>query len=341
MDKKKILITGAAGFMGSHITDSLIKTNKYKVYAVDDYSGGFVQNVPQGCLFYELDLRDKKKTSNFIDRIQPDIIYNLAANAREGASFFCPLDVIERNVLIFGNLIEPAIANGISKFIQFSSMAAYGNQEPPFNEDMELKPYDVYATNKAACEQMLKQLSGAHGFKYVIIRPRNVYGERQSLKDIFRNCIAIFMNRIMREEPIYIYGDGNQKRSFSYIDFSLPCYLRCLDDDIYNDIFNIGGINTYTINEIVKIVIECFPEYKKPEIIHLADRHGEVKYAWCTYDKAVEKLGYKEDFDTKEGIRRMSEWAKKQGPQEWTEEKLPLINEKVPMTWTMERNHKK
>lgn len=340
MDKKKILITGAAGFVGSHITKALVKAEKYKIYGVDDYSGGSPNNVSDGCMFYELDLRDKKKTRNLINRIQPDVIYHLAANAREGSSFFCPIDVTERNVNVFINLIEPAIQNGIEKFLQFSSMATYGAQEPPFNEELELRPCDVYGSAKTFCEQAVKELVGAHGFKYVIIRPRNIYGENQSLKDVFRNVIGIFMNRIMREEPIYIYGDGNQKRAFSYIDFSLPCYLRCLDDDIVNDTFNIGGINPYTINEIAQMTIDCFPEYKKPEIIHLPARHGEVKYAWCTYDKAVEKLGYKEDFDVKEGIKRMAEWAKKQGPQEWTEERLPLVNEKVPVTWTMERNKK-
>jgi len=144
----------------------------------------------------------------------------------------------------------------------------------------------------------------------------------------------------MREEPIYIYGDGNQKRAFSYVDFSAPCYLRCLDADVHSDIFNIGGTEEITINEMADIVIDCFPEYPKPEIIHLADRHGEVKYAWSTYAKSVERLGYEETFDIQEAVKRMSEWAKKQGPQDWTEEKLSIVNEKVPLTWTMDRNKK-
>jgi len=338
MEKVKVLCTGSSGFMGSHITEALVKTKKYKVYAVDDYSGSSPANVPQGCFFNEIDLRNKKKTKNFIERIEPDYIFALAANAREGASFFQPLSVTERNINVYMNVLEPAIQAGMQKIIYFSSMAAMGNQKPPFDESFRRMPCDVYGISKAWCEQATELLAEAHGFKYVIVRPHNNFGERQCLTDVFRNVIAIFMNRIMRGESIYIYGDGEQKRAFSYIDFSLPCYLRCLDDDINNDIFNIGGMKEYTINEAAQMVINAFPEYKSPEIIHLADRHGEVKNAWSTFKKSVDILGYKETFDLQEGIRRMAEWAKKQGPQDWTEEQLPLINEKVPITWTMERN---
>jgi UDP-glucose 4-epimerase len=341
MDKKIILVTGGSGFMGSHITEALVKTKQYKVYAVDDHSGGSPQNIPQDCYFHNLDLRDRKKTYNFIERTKPDIIYSLAANAREGASFFQPLSVTERNMNVYMNVLEPAIKSGLEKVIYFSSMAVYGEQVPPFGEELGTAPCDVYGLSKDWCEKATKMLAEAHGFRYTVIRPHNVFGEKQCLSDVYRNVIAIFMNRIMREEPIYIYGDGEQKRAFSYIDFSLPCYLKCLDDSTDGQVYNIGGTVNITINEVAKMVIENFPEYKTPEVIHLADRHGEVKYAWSTYEKSIEELGYKETFDIEEGIRRMSAWAKEQGPQDWTEEKLNLINEKVPTTWTMERNQKK
>ena len=339
MDKKKILVTGGSGFMGSHLLEALVATKRYKVYGVDDHSGGSVQNIPQDCFFYEMDLRDKKKTENLISRIQPDVIYALAANAREGASFFQPLSVTERNINVYMNVLESAVRHGVKKIIYFSSMAVYGEHtQPPFDEKMPRVPCDIYGLSKSWCEQSTEMLAEAHGFEYVIVRPHNVFGEKQCLRDLYRNVIAIFMNRIMREEPIYIYGDGKQKRAFSYIDFSLPCYMKCLDDDIKNEIFNIGGVAEVNINDIAEIIIECFPEYKRPEIVHLPERHGEVKYAWSTYAKSVEKLGYKETFDLKEAVKRMSEWVKKQGPQDWTEEELSLVNEKVPRTWTMERN---
>ena len=308
------------------------------MYGVDDHSGGSPENVPAGCFFSKIDLRDREKTAQYISEVKPDVVYALAANAREGASFFQPLDVTERNVNVYINVLEPAIKHGIEKIIFFSSMAAYGKQEPPFDETLERKPCDVYGLSKAWCEQTTEMLSEAHGFKYVIIRPHNVAGRRQRLNDIFRNVIAIFMNRILRGEPIYIYGDGEQKRAFSYIDFSLPCYLRCMDDDIHSEIFNIGGMTEITVNEVAKMVIDCFQGYKIPDIIHIPDRHGEVKYAWSTYQKSVDRLGYKETFSIEEGIKRMSEWAKMKGPQKWTEEKLSIINDKVPATWTMERN---
>ena len=338
MDKKTVLVTGASGFMGSHITEALVNSGKFKVYAVDDHSGGSPSNIPQGCFFHNLDLRDKKKTGNFVERTSPDIIYALAANAREGASFFQPLSVVERNINVYMNVLEPAIKTGLEKVVYFSSMATYGEQEPPFGETLNRAPCDVYGLSKSWCEQTTEMLSEAHGFKYVIIRPHNVFGEKQCLTDVYRNVIAIFMNRIMREEPIYIYGDGEQKRAFSYIDSSLPCYLKCLEEDVDGEIFNIGGTSPITINELANMVIECFPEYKTPKIVHLADRHGEVKYAWSTYEKSVERLGYEERLSMQEAIRKMSEWAKEQGPQAWTEERLSIVNEKVPVTWTMDRN---
>ena len=339
-DKKKVLCTGASGFMGSHLTEALVKTKLYKVYAVDDHSGGSPANVPQGCFFCDLDLRDKKKTRNFIERIEPDYIFALAANAREGASFFQPVSVMERNINVYMNVLEPAIQTGMQKMIYFSSMATMGHQHPPFDESFKRMPCDIYGISKTWCEHTTELLAEVHGFKYVIVRPHNCFGERQSMTDLYRNVIAIFMNRIMKEEALYIYGDGEQKRSFSYIDCSIPCYLRCLDEGINNDIFNIGGTKEITINKIAQMVIAAFPEYKIPQIIHLADRHGEVKNAWSTYQKSIEKLGYEETYSIEEGIKRMAEWAKKQGPQDWTEEQLPLINEKVPSTWTMERNKK-
>lgn len=160
---------------------------------------------------------------------------------------------------------------------------------------------------------------------------KNCFGERQSLFDKFRNVLGIFCNRIMRNEPIFVYGNGEQTRAFSYIEDSLPCYISALT--LENEIVNIGGITPITINRLADLVIENFPEYPKPEIIHLPDRPKEVKHAYCTYEKSVELLDYEDTVGLVIGIRRMAVWAKSQGPQEWVDEKMPLVNEKMPTTW--------
>lgn len=335
MKKEKILVTGGAGFMGGWIAEALLKEG-HEVAVVDDLSGGLKCNIPRKIiekkLFFEFDLRNPKNEFIF-EKFRPTVIYHLAANAREGESFFSPVNVTERNVLAYVYVLKTAIKYGMRKCVLFSSMAAYGDQEPPFSEDISNKPVDVYASNKAAMEEITKQLAGAHGFDWTIIVPHNVFGERQFLSDIKRNFIAICMNRIMRHESIYIYGDGNQKRAFSYIDNSLLCYAKCLDDNVNGEKINIGGIEPVTINYAAKVIMDYFSEYPKPEIIHLPPRHGEVKYAYVTCEKSQRLLGYEEKISFEGGIGLMAAWAKTIGPRPWKKEPCELVNEKIPVTW--------
>ncbi len=331
----KILVCGGAGFMGSWIAEALLKEG-HDVAVVDDLSGGLKCNIPRKIVdakrFYEFDLRNAKNDFIF-ESFKPDILYYLAANAREGESFFSPVDVTERNVMAYVYTLKTAIKNGVKKVVLFSSMATYGDQKAPFSEGMPTKPVDVYASNKVAMEEITKQLAGAHGFDWTIVVPRNVFGPRQYLSDIKRNFIAICMNRIMRHESIYVYGDGEQIRSFSYIVNSLPCYVKCLDKKINGEKINIGGMKPVTINYATDVIIGCFPEYPRPEKIHLKDRHGEVKVAYATYDKSQRMLGYEEKISFEEGVRLMAEWAKTMGPRPWIAKPCELVNDKVPITW--------
>lgn len=211
-------------------------------------------------------------------------------------------------------------------------MARYGDQTPPFSEDIPTKPVDVYAGNKVLMEQVTSILASVHRFKYTIVAPHNVFGQGQSLCDIYRNVVGIFMNKIMRGEPLIIYGDGEQKRAFSYIEDSLPCFTKVILEDFDKEIFNIGGIHPATVNELAQLVIEAMGHKTWP-IKHIEDRPCEVKYAWSTHEKSVKVLGYEEKIGYKDGIRRMAEWSKKFGPQEWINEPLTLVNDKTPITW--------
>jgi len=326
----KILVTGSAGFMGSHIADELTRWG-FDLLGIDNLSGGFLRNT-QNHKFAMLDLRDRHATEKLVSQFKPNILFALAANARECASFFQPIDVTEANLYAYINVLEPCIKYGLKKVVYFSSMSRYGDQKAPFGEDYPTKPIDVYASNKVAAEEITKQLAGAHNFDWTIVIPRNVFGERQSLKDRFRNFIGITINHILRNEDVVIYGDGLQVRSFSYIKNSLNCYVQCLEEKTNNEIINIGGLVTKTINEVAEIIISNFPEYKG-KIIHLHDRYGEVKYAWATFKKSIDLLGYKENYSLEEGTKSMCDWARTIGPQNWTEDKLSLINDKVPITW--------
>lgn len=332
----KILVTGSAGFMGSQIVDALIKAGYTEVYGVDDLSGGRMENVSieakEG--FKQADLSERFVAEDIVFDIKPDVIFHLAANAREGASFFQPRDIVHRNYLAYINVLEPAIKYGMDKLILFSSMATYGDQPYPFSEEQERKPVDIYGINKAAMEHTTELLSRVHDFRYTIIRPHNCFGIRQSLRDPYRNVIAIFMNRIMRGEPLYIYGDGTQMRAFSYIEDSLPCYIKCLGNESDGEIINIGGKLPHSINILRRQVCNAMDvdpdEYPTQ---HLPERPHEVKMAWCTSAKSEKILGYDETVGMAEGINRMAKWVKQKGPQEWSNEKLTLWNNKAPEMW--------
>jgi len=327
----RVLVTGAAGFMGSWVTRRLLDLG-FDVYGIDDLSGGFVENVPSQCKFHVIDLSDR--ITELIREISPSIVFHLAASAREGASQFEPVHSTRTNYWAYLNLLENCIkTKKLSKVVLFSSMAVYGAQTPPFSEDLTPKPEDIYGINKFAMEESTKILAKVHNFGYTIIRPHNVFGEYQCLSDPFRNVVAIFMNRIMRNEPIYIYGDGNQKRAFSYILDSIDCYIKCMRRDLDGDIFNIGSDLEITVNELKDLVLSEFTEYPIPKIIHLPDRPQEVKLAWCSHEKAKRILDFKESIGLKEGIKRMAKWAKQKGPQEWRYDTLALVNEKTPSIW--------
>lgn len=339
----KILVTGAAGFMGSHLVDFLTKNKEYEVFAVDDLSGGYIENVNPKAHFTKLDLRNREKVEKYIQKIKPELLYYLAADASEGRSQFTPLSSTERNYLAYMYTLVPSIKYGLKKVALTSSMSVYGAQKPPFSEDMLKKPEDIYGIAKGAMEDATEVLANVHGFDYVIIRPHNVYGPKQNLADPYRNVIAIFINCILNNKNFYIYGDGNQKRAFTYIgDFS-PYFLKSGFLDTCNgEVINIGPKEEYSINELSDIVLKTFfpdgdvPRQLKPTYVPL--RPQEVKEAYCTNDKAARLLGYKTSVTLEEGVRKMIRWAKNKGPQKFKYLKngVELETKDLPKTWSEE-----
>jgi len=338
MSMKKILVTGSAGFIGSHVFDQLCEQG-HDVYGIDDLSGGFLRNVSKKEKFSELDLRDRKKVEKYISDLKPEIIFHLAADATEGRSQFTPFSAVDRNLVAYMNLLVPAIKNGLEKMILTSSMSVYGAQQTPFQEDMITQPEDIYGISKASMEQSTKVMANVYGFKYVIIRPHNVYGRRQNLSDPYRNVVGIFINRLLQEKNFYIYGDGEQKRAFSHIDDVAPIMVEmAFSQKCENKIINLGSEEPSTLNELSKIILEEFfgsseiPEKFKSE--HLPDRPQEVKYAYCEHEVARELLNFKPRVNLREGIKDMIEWAKEVGSQEFHYlSKLELDHPDVPKTW--------
>lgn len=304
----KILVTGGAGFIGSHLTDYLIKEG-HEVTVLDDLSGGFYENVNRKARFIQGSINDKELVNHLMQDI--DVVFHLAAYAAEGLSHFIKHFNYENNLIGSINLINAAINNDVKRFIFTSSMAVVGTNKPPFDEEVIPNPEDSYGIAKYAVEQELRISKEMFGLDYTIIRPHNVYGPRQNIGDPYRNVIGIFMNRIMQGKPPRIYGDGKQTRAFSYIDDIIPCLARsAFQENTKGEIINLGAAEPITINTLAEIVLDAMDSKLKP--IHTQKRY-EVKHAYCTTDKSERLLGYKTTVHLEEGIKRMADWAKKVG----------------------------
>ncbi len=342
MRKQKILITGSAGFMGSHLYDYIFEHygDKYEVYGIDDLSGGFMRNISQPKYFTKLDLRDRKKTCAYIARLKPVTVFHFAADATEGRSQFTPFSALDRNLATYMNVLIPAVKYEIKKVILISSMSVYGKQQVPFRESMTPLPEDIYGIMKMTMEQITKVMSSVYGFNYVILRPHNVYGPRQNLSDPYRNVIGIFINRLLQNKKFYIYGDGEQRRAFSYIDDITPVIAEAAFDKKYeNEIFNIGSDEVVALYRLAEIVLKSFYGSNTPNNIrpqYLPARPQEVKDAFCDHTKAKTLLKYKTTTNLQEGIKTTIEWAKSIGPQKFRYlTSFELQHKNIPKTWTL------
>jgi UDP-glucose 4-epimerase len=330
----RILVTGSAGFIGSHLVDHLLAEG-HEVHGIDNCSIGRLENVSKDAkaTFWQFDLKDGNRIAKLVADIRPDLCYHLAAWAHEGLSQFMPILITENNYNAFLNLIVPLIRAQCPRVVVCSSMSVYGAQRPPFNEDMKRRPEDIYAIAKTAMEEATEILADVHGFDYSIVRPHNVYGPRQAIWDPYRNVVGIFINRVMRGLPPVIYGDGCQTRAFSYIDDVSPYLAKAgLVDEAKSQIINIGPLEEYTIKQLAATVLDAFGLDMCP--VHLPPRPREVKHAFCTNDKAVELLGYRTTIELNEGIGRMVEWAQGLGPQDFQYlDDLELTSGDIPETW--------
>lgn len=338
-----IHVSGSAGFIGSWIGEQLLRDG-HSLLASDDLSGGSMDNfmkLSNAQTGGHLNIYNgpcEYVSAKELKEFGADTIVHCAANAREGASQFQPMSVTRRNLFAYSAVLSAAIQADVKRIIMFSSMSVYGKgtQPPPFDEEQALAPDDVYAVNKAGMECITKILSEVHGFSYVILRPHNVIGMDQSLSDRFRNVAGIWMNKIMRGETLPVFGDGEQTRAFSYIEDSMPAFMKAIYDteSVHGQAINIGGTEPITLNTLLDAVCEDMGVGEDYPRVYLPERPREVKHAHSTYEKSQRLLGYAENIGWREGIRRMSIWAKQKGPQEWVDtEALEIINQYTPTPW--------
>ena len=307
-----ILITGVAGLLGSNFARYVLENKGINIIGIDDLSGGYIDNVPDGVDFYNINLLKFSSVEEIFNKYKISYIYHFAAYAAEGLSPFIRTYNYNNNLLTTTNLINMSIKYKIKRFIFTSSMATYGrgnNDNRPFNEDTKQVPIDPYGISKLACEMDLKVANEQHGLEYCIIRPHNVYGINQNIWDKYRNVLGIWIRKLLNKEAITIYGDGNQTRAFTYIDDILePLWNAGFLEKSKNEIINLGGTIEISLNEAADILIDVVGYGEKQ---YLEKRH-EVKNAYCSYQKSIDILDFKMNTHLKEGLIKMWEWSKLQ-----------------------------
>lgn len=327
----RALVTGAAGFIGSHVADHCLALGM-AVVATDDLSGGFRENVPARATWVRGDLRDRGFVrSLWADHGPFDYVYHLGAYAAEGLSHFIRAYNYTTNLVATMHLVNEAVTHGAKCFVFASSIAVYGKGQLPMTEALVPQPEDPYGISKYAAELDLKAAHEMFGLDYVVFRPHNVYGERQNIADKYRNVIGIFMNQVLQGKPMTVFGDGLQTRAFSHVDDVAPVIAKSpLVRAAYNRVFNIGADTPYTVLQLAEEVSAAFGVPCRVE--HLPARN-EVVHAFSDHARVRAVFAPPPPVDLRTGIRRMADWVKARGPATPVRFADIEIREKLPAGW--------
>lgn len=325
------LVTGGAGFIGSHVASELIQKG-HTVVILDDLSGGNRDNIPPRAQFEHGSILDHALIQSLFEKYSFDNVFHLAAYAAEGLSHFIKRFNYQNNLIGSVNLINASVNHSVKCFVFTSSIAVYGHAPLPMTEETVPLPLDSYGIAKYAVESELQISHEIFGLNYVIFRPHNVYGEHQNIGDRYRNVIGIFMNQIMQGQPLTVFGDGSQTRAFSYIGDIAPIIASAVDTpQAYNQIFNIGADTPYAINDLAQSVMRAMAI--QGEIVHLPARH-EVSHAYSDHSKLQRIFGERATTSLDQGLARMAAWAKVVGPRVSPSFKDIEIARNLPPIWT-------
>jgi UDP-glucose 4-epimerase len=294
--------------------------------------GGDLQNLPEGIQFEQADCGDIETMKRLLDGV--DLVYHCAAIATEGLSVFSPAIIAKHVYENTAGLLAAAASKRVRRFVYCSSMARYGHGRPPFTEEQAPAPVDPYGIAKYAGELLVRNVSETHGMEHVIAVPHNIIGPKQKYDDPYRNVASIMINRMLQGKQPIIYGDGEQNRSFSFVqDCVDPLLAMGAKPGLSGEIINIGPDDEVTsINELARTLADLLSFELHP--IYVADRPQEVRSATCSADKARRLLGYDPRVSLAEGLRSMVEWIRAHGPRPF-EYHLPIEIDSplVPATW--------
>lgn len=327
----RVFVTGVAGFLGSHLAERLLQLG-HQVVGIDNMIGGDPANVPAGTEFNLCDCSDRDRVLGLIGGC--DAVYHCAALAYEGLSVFSP-HIVTRSILDAStSVFSAAIAAAVRRIIYCSSMARYGTNRTPFRESDTPAPQDPYGIAKLATEQLLANMCAVHGVEHVIAVPHNIIGPRQKYDDPYRNVVSIMANLILQGRAPVIYGDGTQRRCFSFIqDCVDPLALMLKADNVVGEVINIGPDDQLiSINELFE-KLQWLTGYNG-EAVYVSARPQEVVEANCSCDKARKLLGYEPKTNLLTGLRSIVDHIRERGTREFMYH-LPLEIDSpiMPKTW--------
>jgi UDP-glucose 4-epimerase len=325
----KILVTGAAGFLGSHLCDRLVG---HQVIGIDNMIGGEELNVPLHVDLHRFDLSNLDKLTDVMDGV--DLVYHTACTAYEGLSVFSPSLITQNTTQISVNVMTAAIRCGVKRVVHCSSMARYGAQKPPFTEDMECKPQDPYGIAKVAAEMLLKNLAVVHGIELVIAVPHNIIGAKQKYDDPFRNVASIMTNLMLQGRQPIIYGDGSQIRCFSDVDEDIDILMMLGFEDCAGHTFNIGpDKGEVTILELAQRIAKLLDFDLNPT--YMPGRPQEVKHANCSADKIRDWFKWEQSVPLDESLGKIITYIRNRGPRPFKYHlPIEIVSPLTPKTWT-------
>jgi UDP-glucose 4-epimerase len=327
----KIFVSGAAGFLGSHLAESFLRQGAH-VVGCDNLIGGELSNLPEGIEFEQADCCDVAAMKRLTQGC--DLVYHCAAIATEGLSVFSPALIAQHVYQNTAALLAAAATNKVGRFMNCSSMARYGNAPTPFTEDLTPQPVDPYGIAKYAAELLVKNVAETHGFEYVIAVPHNIIGPKQKYDDPYRNVASIMINRMLQGKQPIVYGDGGQKRCFSFVqDCVSPLIKMGSQPGISGEIINIGPDEEYiSVLHLAEVIAELLDFRLDP--IFVPERPREVRYATCSADKARRLLDYRTTVSLRDGLQSIIDWIRANGTKPF-EYHLPIEIDSplVPNTW--------
>jgi UDP-glucose 4-epimerase len=330
----RVFISGIAGFLGSNLA-SHYREAGWHVAGIDNLLGGDEHNIPAGTAYRIADCADRCAYQDLLK--EGDLVFHCAAAPYEGLSVFSPALVYQHTLQSTVAMATASIAAGARRFVLCSSMARYGGGSPPFHEEDEPHPVDPYGWAKLGAEHALRNLCDIHGMEWATAVPHNIYGERQRFDDPFRNVIAIMINRMLRGEQPIVYGDGLQRRCFSYVGDVIDPLARLGDlPAAHGQVVNIGPDGEeLSVLDLASALAGLLEFDLEP--IFVPARPHEVRVANCCAQKARKLLGYHPRWSLQDGLLRTIAYIRRAGPRPFRYHlPIEIPSQQTPATWTEE-----